>query len=136
MADDALKRGEAISKFMSTPRVYWYRKADTLATDTELLMPIYVASAACTVSNFILTSATWGSGTRTYAGLELSHYRYGSQLASLTTSILPGWAASIPHSVWTPNWTLEIDDVITVSVTKTGVGYLLPDLALALELTL
>lgn len=136
MADDALKRGEAIARQAASPRLAWLRRADAAAPDQDVDQPLYFVQESSKLSKVYLIVPLWGAGTPANASFVARHVRGGVPLATFSVAMNGTWATSQPVEIGSPGWDLEKDDVLMVSLTKAGAGYIMAACAFFLELSL
>jgi hypothetical protein len=128
MADEALKRTEAIGKLVDKPKVGWVRAADLLAIDPTAEHPIFISPQKLTLKTVLLSGSSFpapaGDATiqvRRRGSATTTH----TAVYSIIQPLLSSWT---PYTLFSPDLLLEENDIVTVEVSKSGGGVSLPGL--------
>ena len=137
MEDQALKRGSTISQIIGNPSFPWKRAADKTSVDADVDLPICVVDATyATLTRVRGVFPTWNPGTSANASFVLKLFRHGSMIRSLQVPMKDTWATKSAIVLSTLGWELQQNDVLTVGVSKTAVGYLMPSCLFLVDLAL
>ena len=133
-ADDALKKGEELGKTLPSPGLF-LRPADALAVTATPLTPFFVAKGAGKISKVQIIP---GAAVASLANvtLILNRYRSGTGAIVKSQALSGSWSLMTPVSLsGLSNTAIQADDILAITVTKTGGGFLLPAFALVVTIT-
>jgi hypothetical protein len=127
MSEDPLKKGAEMAKNLPAPALF-QRPADVLALDATFFAPFYRSNGKGTIKSVQLVAGVTVALANTV--LTLTRYRNGTGavVASKSSGSL---TAAIPVTLsGLTNPALQEGDLLSLSVTKSGAGLILPALAM------
>lgn len=130
---DALKHAEAIGRIVSTPVVYWQRAEDKLALDESGSSPLYVVPTDVELAEIFVVMGSAVGALASDASFSVSIRRGAAVPHTMSSAFHSSWSTS-KTVVSQPKWNLRAGDILFSSVSKSGMGALLPSMLLGVAL--